>query len=176
MSSDTESDYSSDYDSDRDEQPTKNKFRLVLCHHYHDALHGKPKHTDVLTHYLVIEIFKRFDISEMREMSDFYNAKYREQPPGKLKHRVIRNYRKIVTSDDYVKPEIAVCFELPDHECVCIKKTFWLRLIQRAWKRVYKERQVIIKKLSTPRSLLNRSAKHTRAPILPGLHGLLLLQ
>ena len=74
----SESDYSSsDFDTD-DEQNTNNKFRLVLCHHYHDALHGKPKDANVMTHYLVIETFKRFDISQMREMSDFYNTKYRE--------------------------------------------------------------------------------------------------
>jgi hypothetical protein len=177
MSSDTESDYyTSDSDTSDDEQPSKNKNRLVLCHHYHDGLHGKPKQNSVLTHYLVIEIFKRFDIAQMREMSDFYNTKYKEQPANKLKHRVIRNYPAIVASGNYVKPEIAECFELPDHECVCIKKTFWLRLIQRAWKRVFKERLAIIKQLSTPRSLINRSTKHTKAPILPGLHGLLLLQ
>jgi hypothetical protein len=172
---DSESDYSSsDYDTD-DEQNTNNKFRLVLCHHYHDALHGKPKDANVMTHYLVIETFKRFDISQMRDMSDFYNTKYKEQPATKLKHKIVRNYSAIVTGD-YVKPEIAECFELPDHECVCIKKTFWLRLIQRAWKRVFKERRAIIKQLSTPLSLLNRSTKHTKAPILPGLHGLMLFR
>ena len=173
MSSD--SDYSSSDSVTDDEQNTNNKFRLVLCHHYHDALHGKPKDANLMTHYLVIETFKRFDISQMREMSDFYNAKYKEQPASKLKHKIVRNY-SVIVAGDYVKPEIAECFELPDGECVCIKKTFWLRLIQRAWKRVFKERRAIIKQLSTPLSLLNRSTKHTKAPILPGLHGLMLFR
>ena len=173
---DTDSDYyTSDSDTDSVQMNTKNKFRLVLCHHYHDKLHGKPKDVNVMTHYLVIEIFKRFDIAQMREMSDFYNTKYKEQPPSNLKHRVIRNYPAIVAGD-YVKPEIAECIELPDYECVCIKKTFWLRLIQRAWKRVFKERQAIIKQMMSPLSILNRNVKHAKAPILPGLHGLMLFR
>lgn len=173
---DSETDYSSsDYDSDS-HLNAKTKYDFVLCHHYHDALHGKPKDANVMTHYLVIEIFKWFDIAQMRKMSNFYNASYKEQPASKLKHKIVRNYQAIAASGDYVKPEIALCFELPDRECVCIKKTFWLRLVQRAWKRVFKERRAIIAKLSTPLSLLNRSTKHTKSPILPGLQGLLLLR
>ena len=172
---DSESDYSSsDYDTEDDEQHTNNKYRLVLCHHYHDVLHGKPKDANVMTHYLVIETFKRFDISEMREMSHFYNAKYKEQPSNKLKHRVIRNYQAIASSDNYVKPEIAECIELPTLECVCIKKTIWLRLVQRAWKRVFQERRAIIANLSNPRTIGQRGLKHMSAPNLPGLRGMLM--
>lgn len=176
MSSDTDTTdsdyYSSDYDTEEEDQ-SKNKFKLVLCHHYHDALHGKPKDKAVLSHYLVIEIFKRFDIAQMREMSDFYNAKYKEQPASKLKHRVVRNYPAI-TSGNYVKPEIAQCIELPTLECVCIKKTFWLRLVQRAWKRVFKERLDIIAKQANPRIISQRGVKHVSRPVLPGLKGMLL--
>jgi len=170
--SDTDSDYdSSDYDTDEEYQ-TKNKFKLILCHHYHDALHGRPKDPAVLSHYLVIEIFKQFDIAQMREMSDFYNAKYKEQPESKLKHRIVRNYSAI-TAGNYVKPEIAQCIVLPTLECVCIKKTFWLRLVQRAWKRVFKERCAIIAKLSNPRTIGQRGVKHQTNPVLPGIRGML---
>jgi len=167
--------YTSDSDTSDDEQVNNNnKFRLVLCHHYHDKLHGKPNDAAVLSHYLVIETFKRFDISEMREMSDFYNAKYKEQPSNKLKHRVIRNYKTIASSDNYVKPEIAQCIELPTLECVCIKKTIWLRLVQRAWKRIFQERRAIIANLSNPRTIGQRGLKHMSAPNLPGLRGMLM--
>jgi hypothetical protein len=172
----SESDYytSSDSDTSDDEQVNNNnKFRLVLCHHYHDKLHGKPKDASVLTHYLVIDTFKWFDISKMHEMSEFYNAKYKQQPANKLKHRIVRNYNAIATSGDYVKPEIAQCIELPTLECVCIKKTIWLRLIQRAWKRVFLERRAIIAKLSNPRTIGHRGLKHMSSPSLPGLRGML---
>jgi hypothetical protein len=175
MSSDYTSSDSDTYDSDTsdDEQiNNKNKFRLVLCHHYHDTLHGKPKDASVLTHYLVIETFNRFDISRMRKISDFYNMKYKEQSANKLKHRIVRNYNAIVTGD-YVKPEIAQCIDLPTLECVCIKKTIWLRLVQRAWKRVFQERRSIIAKLSNPRTIGQRGIKHMSSPTLPGLRGML---
>lgn len=169
----TDSDYySSDYDTEEEDQ-SKNKFKLVLCHHYHDALHGKPKDKAVLSHYLVIETFKRFDIAQMREMSDFYNAKYKEQHKSKLKHQIVRNYHAITASNCYVKPEIAQCIELPTLECVCIKKTFWLRLVQRAWKRVFKERLDIIAKQANPRMISQRGVKHQTNPVLPGLRGML---
>ena len=169
---DSDSDYyTSDSDTSDDEQ--NNKFKLVLCHHYHDTLHGKPKDASVLTHYLVIETFNRFDISRMRKISDFYNMKYKEQPLWKLKHRVIKNYQTIAASGDYVKPEIAQCIDLPTLECVCIKKTIWLRLVQRAWKRVFQERRAIIANLSNPRTIGQRGLKHMSAPSLPGLRGML---
>ena len=38
-----------------------------------------------------------------------------------------------------------------------IIKTFWLRLVQRSWKRIYKERTQIIKKRMHPNSLHHRS-------------------
>jgi len=162
--------YSSDYDEDDQSQ---NKFQLVLCHHYHDALHGKPKDVAALSHYLVIEIFKWFDIVQMHETADFYNATYKELHTSKLKHKILRNYQAITSSNCYVKPEIAQCIEFPTLECVCIKKTFWLRLVQRAWKRVFKERRAIIAKLSNPRTIGQRGLKHQTNPVLPGIRGML---
>lgn len=176
MGSDTDTSdsdyYSSSSDAEEDHQ-SKNKFQLVLCHIYHDALHGKPKDAAVLSHYLVIEIFKWFDIAQMRKMSHFYNASYKVLPASKLKHRIVRNYPAITASNYYVKPEIAQCIELPTLECVCIMKTFWLRLVQRAWKRVFQERRAIIAKLSNPRTIGQRGLKHQTNPALPGIRGML---
>lgn len=44
-----------------------------------------------------------------------------------------------------------------DWDLGVIIKTFWLRLVQRTWKRVYKERKEIIKKRMNPNSLHHRS-------------------
>ena len=176
MGSDTDTSdsdyYSSSSDAEQDHQ-SKNKFKLVLCHIYHDALHGKPKDAAVLSHYLAIEIFKWFDIAQMRKMSHFYNSSYKVLPASKLKHRIVRNYPAITASGDYVKPEIAQCIELPTLECVCIKKTFWLRLVQRAWKRVFQERRAIIAKQANPRTISQRGVKHKTNPALPGIRGML---
>ena len=52
-------------------------------------------------------------------------------------------------------------------------KTFWLRLIQRAWKRVFRERQRIISQSKNPQTIRNRSLGNMSQPNLPSLRGLL---
>lgn len=57
-----------------------------------------------------------------------------------------------------------------------VVKTYWLRIIQRTWKRVYKERIHIIRMRCTPRILKYREY-HARYPVglnrIPGIRGLL---
>ena len=62
------------------------------------------------------------------------------------KHSVIRNYKNIIKSFYYIQPHIVECVYLPDPggECVAILKTFWLKIIQRTWKRVYKQRMALL--------------------------------
>ena len=42
--------------------------------------------------------------------------------------------------------DLAECIYLNTGECVAIKKTLWIKLIQRTWKKVVKERKDIFKK------------------------------
>jgi hypothetical protein len=61
-------------------------------------------------------------------------------------HSVIRNYKNIIKSFNYIQPHIVECVYLsdPGGECVAILKTFWLKIIQRTWKRVYKQRMSVL--------------------------------
>jgi hypothetical protein len=52
-------------------------------------------------------------------------------------------------------------------------KTFWLKLVQRAWKRVFRERQEVINQNKNPRFIHNRSLGNTSQPKLPSIRGLL---
>jgi len=55
----------------------------------------------------------------------------------------------IITSylnDSNFKLEIAQCIYLPTQHCISIIKTFWLKIIQRKWKNIYKERKSYILK------------------------------
>jgi hypothetical protein len=52
-------------------------------------------------------------------------------------------------------------------------KTFWLKLVQRAWKRVFRERQQIITQNKNPRLVQNRTLGNTSQPKLPSIRGLL---
>lgn len=83
-------------------------------------------------------------------------------------HPIIRNYYNIVTREDYIKPEIAQCIVLPTEETIAILKTFWIRIIQRNWKKVFYNRKTIIKDY-----LYTREINQNSKLVLPGLKGML---
>jgi len=60
-------------------------------------------------------------------------------------HPTIRNYKNIISKPNYIKPEIGQYILLPTQEAVAILKTFWLRIIQRKWKKVFTQRQQVIR-------------------------------
>jgi hypothetical protein len=60
-------------------------------------------------------------------------------------HPTIRNYHNIISRQNYIKPEIGTYIMLPTQEAVAILKTFWLRIIQRKWKKVFQERKNMIR-------------------------------
>jgi hypothetical protein len=65
------------------------------------------------------------------------------------KHWYIRNYLKIVSRENYIQPHIAEIVHLNNNNddlyySVAIIKTIWLRIVQKKWKRIFKERQNII--------------------------------
>lgn len=91
-------------------------------------------------------------------------------------HPTIRNYHNIIKHPNYIKPEIGQYIILPTQEAIAILKTFWLRIIQKKWKKVYQERKTIIKKRC---KLLNLTTKEVSGNLinlyknLPGLKGML---
>jgi hypothetical protein len=139
------------YDAD-ELSPTK--FNIVLCELYNKKIHGGNKKLN--SHYMVIGAFRNFDIHSLNRMSRFYNRSYLNKLDKITPHSCIRNYKQIVTMSNYVKPEIAQTILLPGGEQICILKTFWIRLIQRAWRRIFQERHVVIRMRSNPRYILNR--------------------
>ena len=90
-------------------------------------------------------------------------------------HPIIRNYTNIVSKEDYFKPEIAQWIILPTHETIAILKTFWIRIIQRKWKKVFKLRQDNIRKYSKLTNLYSREIKPTDNKLIinQGLIGML---
>ena len=55
-----------------------------------------------------------------------------------MKHPLIRNYNKIVK--DSLKLEIGYCITLSGDEYVVILKTFWIKIIIRAFKKAFKKK------------------------------------
>ena len=71
-------------------------------------------------------------------------------------HPIIRNYKNIVYKEEYFKIDIIKVDELNGQELVGYIKTFWIKIIQRRWKYIFKERQKIRKARSLPKSLYER--------------------
>jgi hypothetical protein len=128
-----ETDLESDSENDEiefyeyDETP-RTRYNIVLCEKYNKLLHGIAN-GEINNHYLTQFRLKKLD-------NDFINYMKRRRPN--------------------LRTEIAECIILNSNHSVAILKTFWLRLIQRVWKKTYLERKNIIKKRSNPRSIFYR--------------------
>lgn len=157
------------FDSDSDESDTDDdldltyyaneishsKFTIVLCELYNKTIHGNPLvGSNVQYHYLVTQRYKKLHMREINDMCEFVNFEYKFiQNPF---HNIFPNYINIINNEHYIKPEIAECIYLSSGECVAIIKTFWIKIIQRNWKRICKERLNILKKRTTLDALKHR--------------------
>jgi hypothetical protein len=170
----------SNSDSDDDDlyldpdEARNTRFNLVLCELY-CVLHGHNSDDKMYYHYLTIFTFKWFNSSAIYKWCDYYSAYY-HYILNHLAHRQpfspIRNFNTIVSKNNYIKPEIAETIILESGHRVCILKTFWLRLIQRTWKRIYKERCLVIKLRGCYASIREREVTGLwpeRCRVYPGL-------
>lgn len=142
------SDYS-DYDEEdvflEDDEECNTKYNIILCEIFNSLIHGKTN-SQVTSHYLNICTFKQLNMNAVEDMCNLYNQGYLDRINQLSQHKFIRNYHNIITNPNYIKPEIGEKIYLPSGHCVCIIKTIWLKLVQRAWKKTYKNRIDIIKK------------------------------
>uniref|UniRef100_A0A6C0E4P7 Uncharacterized protein n=1 Tax=viral metagenome TaxID=1070528 RepID=A0A6C0E4P7_9ZZZZ len=120
-------------------EKSKTKYNIVLCEHYNGRIHGPVDRLE--DQFLVISCFKKYDYDYISEMAEFYNDNYFNRFKQVTPHAFIRNYKSIITNENYIQPEIAECHYLTSGECICIKKTFWLRILQRKLKNLYKKKR-----------------------------------
>lgn len=184
----------------------KNKHYLMLCELHNPAFHGKDENSDpfIETHYLVYDRFdfktgisltsdsddsydnnesddsydnNESDDSKINDVLEYLKEHYTNYNPDTCGHHpTIRNYHNIISSPNYIKPEIGEYIILPTQEAIAILKTVWLRIIQRKWKKVFAERQDIIKKRRLNASISSREiyGKWSQpCSNLPGLKGML---
>jgi len=138
-------------DSDYDDviyetgEPSSTRFVISLCELYNERLHGNTS-SDVKYHYLVNTRFKQLDIDCINEIANFLNNSYIYE--SNLNHNIFINYRNMILNGNYIKPEIVEVLSLKCKDgfdyCVAIKKTFWIKIIQRTWKNIIKKRKEII--------------------------------
>jgi hypothetical protein len=179
------------------------KYYLMLCELHYPGRHGKTEDSDpsIETHYLVYNRISYSHLDEYEEYDTDYDSddsedeynnvfiklnseikRLREHNSNSLntlyskKHPTIRNYHNIIKKPNYIKAEIGEYIILPTQEAIAILKTFWLRIIQKKWKKVFQERKNIIKQRCNLLNLLTRELSINLINLyknLPGLKGML---
>jgi len=180
----------------------RNKFNLVVCEIFNRNIHGHCEDSDkcVQGHYLCLHVSRNRSIFDDRDYDsddddvslegehlnvdeghicdivDLQSAYYINYTRHITRnHNIIRNYHKIISNTDYIQPHIGEVIYLSSGECVAILKTFWLKLIQRCWRRVYKEKNRVISRWKQIDSLKFREV-HGKWPndcnYLPSINGM----
>ena len=110
---------------------------------------------DIDNHWFVLEVLEDDDdINHPEDRVNFYSAHC--QSPVSL--------------------QVVDYFTLPGMEMVAVWKTFWLKLIQRKWKKVFEERQRIKSNRMSTSALIYRERNGgwpSDLKYLPGLRGML---
>jgi hypothetical protein len=90
-------------------------------------------------------------------------------------HSAVLKYLEEYSTSRIHKPDVHILqLHIDDRQAYnVIVKTFWLKLVQRSWKRVFRERQLIINRNKNPRSIQTRTLGNASQPKLPSLRGLL---
>lgn len=165
------------YDGD---EVSNTKYNIILCELYNETIHGPSNNNAVNSGFLVSYRFKEFNIKNISCYLLYYYSQMHIlvnniiiNNPNVLNHRTIRNYDKIYLQ---IKPEIAECHYLATGELIAIKKTIWIRLIQRTWKNIYKKRQEIFKKRCSVNELYYRELHgnwRNEIRVMPSINGML---
>jgi hypothetical protein len=161
------------------------KYKLLIPEIFNEQIHGITSESDpningqlVVQESFIIKTNTCFDelFYILKKRCKFYNKCYKVYY-NNVKHNYIRNYNNIIKNSNYMKPEIGEMHYLRGDECVCILKTFWLKIIQRAWKKIYKLRQKIFKLRCRPDSVLYRQLTGKfpdNCSYMPSIRGMLL--
>ena len=121
---DSESQSETDSETDSETEPQTNHSQLV-------------SQTPNLSNYKIINEFKYLNIQQKFCLHVYENNLLNNE---NIHHPLIQNYKNIIKRKNYIKPEIFQKVYLKGGECCAILKTFWIRIVQRSWKRVFKER------------------------------------
>lgn len=138
-------------------------YYIAICEIFNPIIHGKDENSSagIENHFIVAETFELGEFYDnsyqdtiMALKSDYKRISRNNSKISKNKHPTIRNYNKIIETKNFIKLDIICIDELSGgNESVGYIKTFWIKLIQRRWKKIYKERQDILKQRMLPRSI-----------------------
>ena len=146
----------------------ESKYKLAYCEFFNSDIHGKNETSshNIDSQFLILKtlnINTFYDLHHYASITRFISI-VRRQYVGYIntintftrEHSVIRNYKNAIIKKNYVSLEIIEQVELEGGEHVAIYKTFWLRIVQRIWKKQCNYKKELLRKLLKPRGLLLR--------------------
>ena len=116
------------------EEHSLTRYNIVLCDRYDRNKYGTVS-GEINNHFLTIVRLKELDVDYINYVEQFVSGNV----------------------------EIAECLYLPSQHCVSIIKTHWLKLIQRTWKKICRNRKITIIRRCHPDALKYREI-HGRWP------------
>ena len=144
--------------------PSTTVYKLAICEIFHPILHGQDETSSP-------EIAGQFLVYTLIDLADFYSNAYLFEESSRRRyikavqllygetaseqHSTIRAYNKLAIK--YCSLQIVQTNILTGLEEVAYLKTFWLKLVQRRWKKIYKARQDLLKERMTIRALTFRA-------------------
>lgn len=166
------------------------KYRLALCELHYTPIHGKTIYNSdkyIEGHYIIIKTFLPLNqnyhnaedlsmtFNKMLQYSKSYRKKYNNLLTNNLlskcPHICLRNYLNIISKKKYIMPEIVECIVLPTQEIIAIKKTFWIKIIQRTWKKIFYKRN---KLFADPLFIRKYQLRQISSKDIPGIRGMLM--
>lgn len=131
--------YYEDYEYEPQET-SSTKYNIIICQKQ-NLLYDISNNTFINIYNFVYFRLKKFDYDAITDI--YYNY-------------INVNNTTLNNNTKNTDIEIGECHYLPSGYCVAILKTFWLRLIQRSYRNLYKKRKLCIKKRSSMHSLKHR--------------------
>jgi hypothetical protein len=149
------------------------KYSLGICELYLKGLHGPfhPELTDIIDKYLVgiiissQEFFNdsyNEDIAFIQSNYDSYINNILINPSQfhwQNLNPMISNYMSVISRPNYIKLDIIEIKYLNSGECTACIKTFWLKILQKKWRKYLAERNKKIDFYKKPKNLLNRQLR-----------------
>jgi hypothetical protein len=129
-----------------EDKPT---YQLALCEIHHPLLHGPlEEDKNINNHFLIYTTYNSrefYDNSYKPEEDSFQRYRLRQNNAMRLNetHPSLRKYTQKYCRLEIVQYHILNVNGSRYH--IAFLKTFWLRIVQRCWKKVYKARQDLIK-------------------------------
>ena len=115
---------------------------IGTCIVWDEIICGRTEYSshDIDLHWFVYQVHTLDEFYNDDEITDFHEAIRAELSTTEAWYNnAIQNYEEIISSPHYPKLEIIQSFYLPGLEEVACIKTFWLKIFQRKWKRIYKQ-------------------------------------